>query len=487
MVFFNPLLTAASAMQLLVIVKRDCETCQLVVPVLATLAEQAELRVYSQDDCHFPEALGGALDDTSLQQSWRYQVDTVPTLLKLDGEHEISRAVGWDRDQWRQLTGVADLAEQLPAFRPGCGSLSVMPGMPERLMLRLGELELNARAIEVDADQDAVEVTYERGWSDGLPVVPPTDLRVARMLAGSSRAASDIVGEIPPNLVRCSVEKVAINAVMAGCRPEYFPLVLATVKAALRPEFSMHGLLATLWFSGPVMIVNGPVAREIGMNSGGNALGQGNRANATIGRALQLLIRNVGGGVPGEIDRSVLGNPGKYTFCFAEDESDPDWQPLNVARGARPGTSSVTLFHGDGVQPVLTRQSRTPQQLCQSIASALWAVGHPKLANYCGAVLVLCPDHYHIFKQADWGRAEIEAGLLAALKRPGSEIIEGADGIPEGIEPSRADEIVDKFNPGYLLVVRAGGEGGAMSAIIGGWSAQRRQAQVQIVTQEVLP
>ena len=120
-------------------------------------------------------------------------------------------------------------------------------------------------------------MAFDRGWSDGLPVVPPTDTRIARMMTGTTRAATDIVGLIPPNLIECSVEKVAINAVLAGCRPEYFPVVLATVEAALKPAFSMHGLLATLWFSGPVVIVNGPVSKRIGMNSGGNALGQGNR------------------------------------------------------------------------------------------------------------------------------------------------------------------------------------------------------------------
>jgi len=221
-----------------------------------------------------------------------------------------------------------DLGNELPGFQPGCGSLSQYPGMPEKLALRFGDISFHSRSIEVTKDDDPIEVAYDRGWSDGLPVVPPTDLRIARMLAGTTRAAAEIVGLVPPNLMECSVEKVAINSVMAGCRPEYFPVVLASVEASLKPEFSMHGLVATLWFSGPVVIVNGPVSRRIGMNSGGNALGQGNRANATIGRALQLLIRNVGGGIPGEIDRSVLGSPGKYTFCFAEDESDPNWTPL---------------------------------------------------------------------------------------------------------------------------------------------------------------
>src|SRR3979411_122930 len=168
------------------------------------------------------------------------------------------------------------------------------------------------------------------------------------MLAGTPRHASEVVAVVPPDLAECTVEKVAINAVMAGCRPEFMPVVLAAVEAACTAAFNIHGVLATTHFVGPVVIVNGPVARELGMNSGVNALGQGNRANATIGRALQLIIRHVGGGRPGGVDRSTLGNPGKYTFCFAEDELGSPWASLAVERGVSPGRSAVTVFAGEG-------------------------------------------------------------------------------------------------------------------------------------------
>ncbi len=474
-------------MQLVAVVKRDCETCAMVAPVLAALGQLSTLTVYCQDDPAFPEEAGGAYDDTALEHSYRLGITTVPTLIRYENNKEISRTEGWDRAEWQRITDIDFLGNELVGFRPGCGSLSEYPGVPEKLALRYGDISFQSRSIEVAADDDPIEVTYDRGWSDGLPVVPPTDLRIARMLAGTNRAATDIVGLIPPNLVECSVEKVAINAVLAGCRPEYFPVVLATVEAALKPEFSMHGLLATLWFSGPVVIVNGPAAKRIGMNSGGNALGQGNRANATIGRALQLLIRNVGGGLPGEIDRSVLGNPGKYTFCFAEDESDPNWTPLNVSRGSSAGSSSVTLFHGDGVQGVGAAKARTPEELCKALAASLWAVGHPRDVGRAGAILVLGADHYNIFASAGWGRKEVEAGLHAALKRPAHDLIEGTDGIAEGL-PADADytnKTVDKFNDGFLLVVRAGGTGGGFSAIIGGWIAQRRHTEVQVVSQDI--
>lgn len=472
-------------MELLVLLKRECETCQMLAPVLADLKRAAPLTMYSQDDPDFPEAAGGSLDDRSLEQSWRHGIEIVPTLIRIEGGREVARTEGWNRAEWIRVTGVADIGRGLLPNKPGCGSKSVEPGMPERLALRFGNLRFASRAIAIDEMDDAAEVAYDRGWTDGLPVIAPTDLRLARMLGGTTRAPAEILGKIPPNLAECTIEKAAINAVLAGCRPEYFPVVLATLEAALKPEFSMHGLLATLWFSGPVVIVNGPIAKRIGMNWAGNALGQGNRANATIGRALQLIIRNVGGGRPQEIDRSVLGNPGKYTFCFAEDETDPAWVPLNVARGHPRGSSIVTLFHGDGVQGIADQKSRDPESLARSLAMGLWAVCHPKLAQWSHAILVLSPDHYDIFKQGGWGRAKIEAGIWQALKRPGRDLIEGAGGVGEGIDPSRAGELVDKFHPGGLLIVRAGGQGGLFSAIIGGWTAHRRNNEVQIVSKEI--
>jgi len=467
------------------IVKRDCPTCQLVVPALQELVVAGRLIVWSQDDPAFPEALGGARDDRSLERSHQYGIDIVPTLLKFEGGREVGRTEGWNQVDWRALTGLDRLGEALVSAQPGCGSLSVEPGIPERLALRFGGLQFQSRAIDVDEMEDPIEVSFDRGWSDGLPVVPPTELRVARMLTGTSRRAEELVGRIPPNLVECSVEKVAINAVMAGCRPEYMPVVLAAVEAALDERFSMHGLLCTLWFSGPAIIVNGPVARRIGMNGKGNALGQGNRANATIGRTLQLIVRNVGGGFPGEIDRAVLGHPGKYTFCFAEDESDPEWTPLHVSRGHARESSTVTLFHADGVQGVSAQAARGAEELSRSLAMALAAVGHPKMAAHNGAMLVLSPDHFEIYKAEGYGRGEVEASLRAALRRPGKELVRGAQGVAEGIAPERRDELIDKFSEAYPLVVRAGGRGGLLSAVIGGWSAQRRASEVQVVSKEI--
>ena len=357
--------------------------------------------------------------------------------------------------------------------------------MAEKLEARHKGGTLRSRKIEYGENDDPHELCFDRGWSDGLPVIPPTDARVLRMLSGTRRAADEIVGRIPPSLAECTIEKVAANAVMAGCKPEYMPVLLAAIDAALEPVFTLHGVLATTYFSGPIIVVNGPVARRIGMNCGINALGQGNRANATIGRALNLIVRNVGGGRPGEIDRATLGAPSKYTLCFAEDESDPSWEPLAVARGFPAGASTVTLFQGHGPEAFVDQKSRTPEALTRSLAMVLTRIGHPRLVQSARAMLVLSPEHYAIYREAGWDRKRIERELSEATIRPGSKLVAGKDGVGEGIPAARANEQVPKFHRDGIMIVRAGGPAGLFSAILPGWLAGRDPVQLQPVTKEV--
>jgi hypothetical protein len=324
---------------------------------------------------------------------------------------------------------------------------------------------------------------YARGWSDGLPLVPPTVERVARMLSATTLEPQEVVAVVPPDLVDCTVEKVAVNAVMAGCRPEYLPVVLAAVEGACTDEFNIHGVLATTWFSGPLVIVNGPVGRAIGMNSGVNALGQGNRANATIGRALQLVVRNVGGGRPGEVDRATLGTPGKYTFCFAEDEAGSPWEPLHVERGLSPETSAVTLFAAEGVRGVVDQLSRTAESLARSFAACLRTVAHPKSVIAWDAVLVVSPEHARVFREAGWSKKRLRKELDGLLQIPGEELVRGAAGIAEGMPEEFCATSLPKFRDGGLLIVHAGGSAGLFSAIIGGWASGAVGSQP--VTREV--
>jgi hypothetical protein len=455
---------------LIAVVKRDCPTCVLTTPVLAELARLGALTVYTQDDPGFPEAVP-AVDDTGLDVSHRLGVQIVPTLIRRQDGRDVGRTHGWDRTEWERISGFQGIGAGLPAFRPGCGAKNVEPGILERLKVRFGETGLTARRIELGRDEDEVEAMFARGWSDGLPMVPPTEERVLRMLSGTTRDPQEVVGIVPPTLVPLTVEKVAINAVMAGCKPEYLPVVLAAVEAALDPAFSMHGVLATTMFVGPVLVVNGPVRTRIGMNARGNALGQGNRANATIGRALQLIIRNVGGGRPQEVDRATLGNPGKYTYCFAEDEEGSSWEPLSVERGVAPGISAVTMFAGFGLQGVVDQKSRDPESLARSMAESLKAIHNVKLAPACDAMLVVCPEHERTFRHAGWSKQRLYDELYRLCDIPADRLIQGALGIAEGRPPSDAGKTFNKFRPGGLLIVRAGGGAGMFSGIIGGWSS----------------
>jgi hypothetical protein len=457
---------------LVAVVKRDCPTCVMVEPVLRELRDHAgPLVVYTQDDPSFPDLPGAVLDDTALDVSWRLGVETVPTLLAVEGGREVARTAGWSRDEWQDLTGVDGLGEGLPDLRPGCGSLSVDPTRIDELRERHEGGRLRARRVDVSPIEDEMEAMFDRGWSDGLPVVPPTVPRVLRMLDGTDRHPDEVVAVVPPDLVPCTVEKVAVNAVMAGCRPEYLPVVLAAVEAACTDEFNMHGLLCTTWFSGPVVVVNGPIASRIGMNSGMNALGQGNRANATIGRALQLVVRNVGGGRPAEIDRATLGNPGKYTFCFAEDEAGSPWEGLAAERGVEPGRSAVTLFAGEGVRGVVDQSSRTPQSLARSFAACLRTVAHPKLVLAFDAMLVVSPEHARVFRDAGWSKARLREELDALLLLDGDDLVQGAGGVEEGMPAGFAGVQLPKFRDGGLQIVHAGGTAGLFSAIIGGWAS----------------
>jgi hypothetical protein len=454
---------------LVAFVKAECPTCVTVVPVLQQLAgSDRPFTIYTQDDPAFPPGLE-AVDDTELEESWRQGIETVPTLLRVEGGRAVASAVGWLRSEWEELTAVAGLGPGLPEFRPGCGSRTLDPGMPERLAERYDADTLRSRRIEVAELEDEFEAMHARGWSDGLPVVPPTRRRVLRMLEGTRRDPGEVVAVVPPDLVACSVEKVAINAVLAGCLPEHLPAVIAAVEAASTDEFNMHGLLATTWFSGPVVVVNGPFRKLAGMNSGVNALGQGNRANLAIGRALQLVVRNVGGGRPGEVDRATLGNPGKLSFCFAEDEEGSPWEPLSVERGLEAGRSAVTLFAGSGVQGVVDQLSRTPESLARSLAACLRVVAHPKLALAWDAMLVISPEHGRVFRDARWSKARLREELEGLLTLDGAEMVRGAGGMAEGIPEDLAGGSIPKFRSGGLLIVHAGGTAGLFSAIVGGW------------------
>ena len=463
---------------LVVVVKEECETCRMVAPLLTTLGAS----VVTQDTAAWP--IDSAHHDADLSLSWHHDIETVPTLIRVVDGVEVERTVGWSRAEWRRITGDDSLGADLPVMRPGCGSMSVDPDLADALEARFGGSVLRSRRLELADLEDEFEALFDRGFTDGLPVVPPTPERVLRMLAGTTRAPDEIVALVPPDLVEVTVEKIAVNSVMAGCTPEYLPWVIAALEVVCTDEFNIHGVLATTMPVGPVIIANGPGTRAIGMNGGGNALGQGNRANLTIGRAVQLVIRNVGGGRPGEVDRATHGNPGKISFCFAEREHDSPFTPLSVARGLGSGVDAVTVFAGEGPRCVVDQRARTADALANSFAACLRTVHHPKLVLGFDAVLVVGPEHARVLRDDGWDRDRLVAELNERLMLPGSELVNGSGGMSEGIPAHLENATLPKFRPGGLLVVHAGGEAGLFSAIIAGWANGTTGSQP--VTREVL-
>ncbi len=247
---------------------------------------------------------------------------------------------------------------------------------------------LTAPVHEVPDDAEAVfEYLLERKWTDGLPVIPPTPERVERMLAGTRRDPGEVVARLNPRQGDATVERVAINAVMAGCAPAYLPVVLAAVEAVADPAFNLTGIQATTNPVGPLVVVNGAVRTRIGMNCGRNALGPGNRANATIGRALRLCLINIGGGIPGDVDKAILGMPGKYTFCLGENEEESPWEPLHATRGLAVDESAVTVVGAQGTNNVVILSGNAEDALVL-VADAMNTMGNNNVVSGNGNPIV---------------------------------------------------------------------------------------------------
>lgn len=346
--------------------------------------------------------------------------------------------------------------------------------------MKMDDIDLKSRRHAVSDPLAAIELCFTNGWTDGFPVVPPTAERIAAMLGAAGLEPQRQLAFIENRQVSVTAEKVAINAVMAGCRPEYMTVVAAAVEALADPLYGYHGPATSTGGSAVFMVVNGPIARELGINSGDNLFGPGWRANATIGRAVRLVMRNVIGTLPGELDRSSLGHAGKYTFCIAENEAESPWPPFHTTRGFRPGQNVVTIFAAYAPHQFSNRLSATPEGvLATACAHMKISAGTTRQPQYA---MVFAGEHAAIMRKAGWSREDVQNYVfehtqtsVAELKRinmlPGETATEDDRAMCPLVEAPRD-----------LLVIAAGGGVGVQSAFIPGWGSK---AGSQSVSREI--
>ena len=327
---------------------------------------------------------------------------------------------------------------------------------------------------------DAIEFCFQQGWTDGLPVVPPTEAKVRAMLEAVGLDPKQQVAYIEHRAVAITAEKVAINAVMAGCKPEYLPVVLAAIEGIGDPKWSYHGPGTSTAGAGVLLVVNGPIARALDMNAGDNLFGPGWRANATIGRAVRLVMRNVCGSRPGTLDRGTLGHPGKLSYVIAENEVESPWTPLHVERGFRPDQSAVTIMAAEGPHQFYNQLSNTAEGVLTTLADAMKISGN--VMGQPPYMLVIAGEHMRTIAKDGWSKADIRRFVfehtqnshahLKRTQRMAGEVKPGDETLMRPLVES----------PDDILVVAAGGRAGAFSAYIPGWGSKRSS---QPVTKEV--
>ncbi|MBI3089322.1 MAG: hypothetical protein HYY96_01530 [Candidatus Tectomicrobia bacterium] len=293
------------------------------------------------------------------------------------------------------------------------------------------------------------------------------------MLAAAGRRGGELVAHVSTRRCSITAQQIAVNAVMAGCLPEYYPVVETAVRAIAQPQFGVHGPITSTAGAAILVIVHGPMARRLGVRSGGNLLGPGARANATIGRALRLVILNVLG-ARGELDRSTFGQPGKYTSCIAEHDSSGPWPPLHAARGLDPGCSAVTVFACEAQHQVNDHLSATPQGILDTVARVM------ALRGQCEYLLVFGAEHLATLRAAGWSRQDVVDYLWRQARAP-LAYLKTLMKVPGSIEPGDGEQLVRVVEePGDIMVMHAGGEAGRFSLCFYGWATRRNSRAVTL-------
>jgi hypothetical protein len=325
---------------------------------------------------------------------------------------------------------------------------------------------------------EAIELFTERGWTDGLPVVPPTDERVRDFLDLAGRDPHEVLLEVAENRRRVTVGLAAINAVMAGCLPSYFPVILAALEGWADERWGMGDRTyfymsnASTGSGGQLLVVNGPIRRELGVNSGVNVFGPGARANAAIGRAMRLILINALGMTPAVVDNACQGDPAKFSYCIAENEEESPWEPLHVERGFSIDESTVTTFGGYGPEPIDNRLSHTPDGILYSIADTLSRIG-PMLSVDDTRMVVMGPEHAQIIARHGWSKQDVKTFLYEHCRRSLDDLARaGLTAVPEGRRTTvicGVEYLYGCRGPGDILVVVAGGNNAGVTSVIVNW------------------
>jgi hypothetical protein len=352
------------------------------------------------------------------------------------------------------------------------------PGNPE-VGQEAGRLQVEGSVSQIN------DYFYEKGWTDGLPVIPPTEDLVLEMLEACPLPGKQVLGRIPPLNGTVTVEKVAINAVMAGSKPDYFPVVLAAVKAVLQPQFNAGSITTTTGGAAPAVIVSGPIAEKLGIHGGTAVFGSGHRANATIGRALRLTMRNLGGATADTMEKSTHGWPGKYTMCFTENQERNPWEPLHVAMGYPPEVSTVTVVAARGIHTMVEGTVETGEGVLETLVGSMTAggiSGYYFQARQPTIVVVLGPEHAAQIAASGFSRAGVISYLFEHVRIPAGRLRNryhfGGRSWPDEFEDQDEGYLVPlAATPDHYLVVVAGGDG-SHSSWLSPWSATQRATEI---------
>ena len=484
---------------LLVFFETDCPTCQLALPYLNALKrDSVQVIGLSQDDERSTREFVSQLKisypvelDAGLKISRAYDPQSVPTFYLLDENGQVQQTLlGFDKKGLNDLAAamgqpaIAPADDGAPAWKPGCSSRHLEPDAEPKtdgvaaegsakFLRRVGD---HASRITLRDDEDPFEYC-RRQFGDALPVIPPTVEKVEAMVRESGLAPETVIARVPPFYGEATVEKIAANAVMAGCEPRMMRVLLPLVRAACDERFNLHGVQATTHFAAPLVMINGPVRKELGFWWKQNVFSNVARANSTLGRAFQLILLNIGGGRPDGIDMSALGNPGKFSFCIAENEEENPWEPFHVTRGLKREQSAVSLFAAEPPRGVSEHTAPAGKTVLETISFALATVWSYRTCLMPEAIVVLCPEHVKTIHRDGITKEQARQFLFENTGIPvrhysPAERAEGTQLAANYKEITvRGERCYQKFrSPESISIFVAGGTAGKFSAVIGSWS-----------------